>query len=101
MWATEYLDVSIGILQETKLTKGIYTRLYGKYSVIATDANSVFCGGVAFFWRDNNLFEVEEVTKHGPNVITFWLVTGRDQFSIMGSYIPPSDLDTLEEFTKA
>ena len=49
--AMESLGVDIGILQETKLTKGIYTRRFGNYSVIATDANSVSQGGVALFWR--------------------------------------------------
>ena len=35
----ESLGVDIGILQETRLTKGIYTRRFGNYNVIATDAN--------------------------------------------------------------
>ena len=99
--AMESLGVDIGILQETKLTKGIYTRRFGNYSVIATDANSVSQGGVALFWRESDDFEVEEVIKHGPNVISFHLVTGADRFYIVGCYIPPSDTDALEEVAKA
>ena len=49
--AMESLDIDIGILQETKLRKGIYTRRYGNYSVIVTDADSNSHGGVALFWR--------------------------------------------------
>ena len=97
----ESLGVNIGILQETKLTKGIYTRHYSNYSGIATDANSVSHGRVALVWRDNNRFKVKEVKKHGPNVLTFQLVTGWDHFFIVGAYIPPSDLNVLEEVTKA
>ena len=41
------------------------------------------------------------MTKHGPSVITFQLVTGRDHFFIVGAYIPPSDLNMLEDVAKA
>ena len=89
MLAMEFLGVNISILKETKLTKGIYIRQYGNYSVIATDATSISEGGVALFWRDNDLFEVEEVEKHGTNVITFQLVTGQDRFFIVGHISHP------------
>ena len=71
----ESLGVNISILQETTLTKGIYARRYGNYSVIGTGVNSLLQEGISLSWRDNNLFKVEEVTKLGPNVITFQLVT--------------------------
>ena len=35
------------------------------------------------------------------NIITFHLVTGQDRFYIVGAYIPPSDLNALEEVAKA
>ena len=78
--AMDSLGVDISILQETKLAKGIHTRRYRNHSVTATNANSVSQGGVTLFWRETDLFEVEKVVKHGPNVITFQLVTGWDQF---------------------
>ena len=42
-------NMNLGILQETKLTDGIYTRGSAGYSVVATDAPSQHCGGVAIF----------------------------------------------------
>ena len=53
------LGVDIGFLQETKLTQGIYTRQFDEYKVFATEANSAHQGGVALFWRESDLFEVE------------------------------------------
>ena len=90
------LYTNIGILQEAKLMKRIYTRRYGNYSVITTYTNIVL--QVVLFWTDNNLFKVEEV-KIWPNIIAFQLVAGRDCSFIVGAYIIPSDLDALEEVT--
>ena len=44
-------NMDLGILQETKLTDGIYTYGATGYSVIATDALSRHRGGVALFYR--------------------------------------------------
>ena len=44
-------NTDLGILQETKLTDGIYTREMAGYSVIATDAPSRHRGGVALFYH--------------------------------------------------
>ena len=46
------LGVDVGVLQETKMTKGIYPRQGFGYSVFCSDAPSRQCGGVALFWRD-------------------------------------------------
>ena len=43
-------NMDLGILQETKLTDGIYTRRSAGYSVIATDAPSRHHGGVTLFY---------------------------------------------------
>ena len=42
-------NMDLGILQETKLTDGVYTRRLVGYSVIATEAPSRHRGGVALF----------------------------------------------------
>ena len=55
---------------------------------------------VALFWRELDDSEVEEVRKHGPNVISFQLLTGADQFYIVGCYIPPSDINMLGDVAK-
>ena len=69
-------NMDLGILQETKLTDGIYTRGSTGYSVVATDAPSRHRGGVAIFYCSGPNFVVEAVTKFGPNVIGFKLATG-------------------------
>ena len=58
--------MDLGILQETKLTDGVYTRGSAGYSVIATDAPIRHCGGVAIFYRLEPHFVVEAVEKFGP-----------------------------------
>ena len=69
-------NMDLGILQETKLTDGIYTRGLAGYSVIATDALSRYCGGVALFYRSGPHFVVEVVEKFLPNVLGFQIATG-------------------------
>ena len=43
-------NMDLGILQETKLTDGIYTRGSAGYRVITTDVPSQQRGGVALFY---------------------------------------------------
>ena len=68
--------VDLGIFTETKITDGVYTRFSSGYNVTASNAVSASQGGIALFWRDNEIYEVEEVATRGPNVLTFELVTG-------------------------
>ena len=77
-------NMNLGILQETKLTDGIYTCGSAGYSVVATDAPSRHCGGVAIFYRSESHFAVEAVEKFGPNVIGFQLATGEWRWYIVG-----------------
>jgi hypothetical protein len=56
--AMNQLGVDIGFLLETKLTGGIYTHYSSGYSVLPSTATSVWQGGIALFWRGNNLHEV-------------------------------------------
>ena len=51
-------NMDLGILQETKLTYGIYTRGSAGYSVVAMDAPSRHCGGVAIFYLSTPHFAV-------------------------------------------
>ena len=64
-------NIDLGIFQETKVTDSIYTRGSAGYSVVATDAPSRQCGGVAVFHRPAPHFAVEAVQKFGPNVVGF------------------------------
>ena len=44
-------NLDMGILQETKLADGVYTRASAGYHVIATDTPSRHRGGIAMFYR--------------------------------------------------
>ena len=54
-------NMDLGILQETNITNGIYTRGSAGYKVIATDAPRRHRGGVALFYRPTPRFTVEAV----------------------------------------
>jgi hypothetical protein len=97
----DQLGVDIGFLVETKFTGGINTCYSSGYSVFALTATLVRQGGIALFWRGNNLYEVEETKIWGANVISLHLMMGTVQLSIVGCYIPPSDLETLTDVDKA
>ena len=77
-------NMDLGILQETKLTDGNYTRGSAGYSVIATDAPSRHRGGVALFYRSKPHFVVEAVERFGPNVLGFQVETGERRWYIVG-----------------
>ena len=94
-------NMDLGILQEIKLTDGIYTRGLAGYSVVATYAPSQHRGGVAIFYRSEPHFAVEAVEKFGPNVIGFHLVTGARRWYIAGVYLAPDNNETMERVTEA
>ena len=94
-------NMELGILQETKLTDGIYTRGSAGYSVVATDAPRRHRGGVAIFYRSTPHSAVEAVENFGPNVIGFQLVTGSRWWYIVGVYLTPDDTETMERVSEA
>ena len=55
------VNMDLGIIQETKVTDGIYTCGSAGYSVVRTDAPSRRRGGVAVFHRPAPHFSVEAV----------------------------------------
>ena len=71
------------------------------YSVFVTDATWKSQEGVALCWQNREAFEAEETNKIGPDVISFQLVTGEACFYVVGVYIPPSDLKTLDNIQSA
>ena len=89
-------NMDLGILQETKLPDGIYTRGSAGYSVIATDAPSRHRGGVALFYRSKPHFLVEAVERFGPNVMGFQVATGERRWYIVRVYVAPEDEDMME-----
>ena len=94
-------NMDLGILQETKITNGVYTRGSAGYKVIATDAPSRHCGGVALFYRLTPRFVVEAVERCGPNVMVCQVVRGAKRWHIVGAYIAPEDEVTMETVVNA
>ena len=101
LWGISLANMDLGILQETKLTDGIYTRGSSGYSVVATDAPSRHRGGVAIFYRSAPNFVVEAVQKFGPNVIGFQLSMGARRWYIVGCYLAPNYTLTMERVVEA
>ena len=95
------MNIDLGFLTEAKLTDGIHTRYSFGYRVVATEARSGSQGGVALFYRDSRLWSIESEVKHGPNVISCWLVTGFRRIPLVGAYVPPADLETLDFINQA
>ena len=85
-------NMDLGILQEIKLTDGIYTRWSAGYSVVATDAPSRHRSGVAIFYRSTPHFTVEAVENFRPNVIGFKLVMGRGGGTSWACTSPPTTM---------
>ena len=94
-------NMDLGILQEMKLTDGIYTRRSAGYSVVTTDVPSRHRGGVAIFHRPEQHFAVEAVQKFEPNVIGFQLATGEQRWYIVGCYLAPDNTSMIERVVEA
>jgi hypothetical protein len=95
------MGVDCGILLEKKLIKGAYTRWSSRYNVQSTHASSKWQGGISLFWRTSERYEIKEVELHGPNVLSFQLVSGATRWYIMGCYILPTNLTTLTHLEQA
>ncbi len=86
------MGVECAILSEMKITDDRYTRMTLGYKVLSTKAPSKHKGGIALLWQpDHEGFEVEATRVVTPNLITLQLVTGDEQYYVMGIYIPPND----------
>jgi hypothetical protein len=95
------MGVNFGVLLEMKLTEGVYTHWSSGYHVRATHEPSAWQGGISLFWRASDLYEVEEVELHGPNMLSFQLMSDAMRYCIVGCYIPPNDLTTLTHVKQA
>jgi hypothetical protein len=85
------MTMNFGILTEAKIKDEKYPQSYCGYKILATQASNDQ-GGVLPFHQDNSqVFSVESVRFHGPNVLSFYLVCGKIQWQIVGTYIPPSE----------
>ena len=89
-------NMDLGIFQEKKLTKGVYTCSSDRYSGVATDAPIQHCGGVAVFYRLSPHYGVEAIQKSGPTVVVLHLTTREQRWYISGCYLAPENTSTLE-----
>jgi hypothetical protein len=59
-------------------------------------------GRIVVRWKPGHWdLEVEVVHVASPNILTFQLVTGDDQFFMMGAYIPPADTTGVDDLCAA
>jgi hypothetical protein len=99
--AMKQMGVDCGILLETKLTKGVYTRWSSGYNIRSTHMPSKWQGGISLFWRTSETYEIKEMELRGPNVLSFQLVSGVTRWYIIGCYIPPTNLTKLTHVDEA
>ena len=97
----EQANMDLGVMQETKISDGVYTRASAGYRVVATDAPSRHRGGIALFYKEGADFAVEKVRPYGPNVISFEVVNDRRRWYIIGCYLAPDDTRTIERVVTA
>ena len=98
------MGADIGILTETKITDERYTRRAFGYNIVATQASSSSCGGVAILVKEGcKNWHVEGTQPYGANVINTVIVSGSDRWNLIGSYIAPSETngETIAEISKA
>ena len=85
------INVSIGVLQETKLVEGIHTRYNMGYRLWTTEAEICHRGTVAIVLQEEAVWKVEGVTKYGTNVVIFTIRVGWNKLYVVGEYVPPND----------
>jgi hypothetical protein len=86
---------------ETRLGTDRYTRSASGYTEFATQTTHFNQGGIALIFTNSLYFQIESQQKHGPNVISCILVTGKRQLPSIGVYIPPTDTTTLTYISEA
>ena len=104
MRTMDQMNVDLGILSETKLDHEMYLHDCCGYTVVATTAKSSHQGGVAVFYRSHSAqWSVEGIQTHGPNMMSFSLMSGRKIWTIIRCYISPSKEtgETIEYIDKA
>jgi hypothetical protein len=80
------MEVGLAVLTETKLVDDRHPKTASGYTIMCSKAVSRHQGGVALMWKENDpKFEVELVLfNNGPNIVTFQLTTGDEQFYVIG-----------------
>ncbi len=96
------MGVGLAILTEMKVMDDQYPHLVSGYKILASKVVSHDQGGIALLWKENcRDYEVESARIATPNLLTFQLVTGDEQFYCIGVYIPPTDTMGVEDLWAA
>ena len=63
--------IDLVLLQETKITGGVYAQESVGFHVVVLEAPSCHGGDVELFYKQSLHFSVEDHQQHEPNVISF------------------------------
>ena len=80
----DQVKIDLGLLQDTNITDRVYARVYMVFCVVVLDSPSFHRRGVVLFYKESLRFTVEARQHHGPNAISFQLVTGGQCWYMMG-----------------
>ena len=78
-----------GVLQETKLAKGIHTCYSVGYKVWSTEVESRHRDKIPTVWIEEAGWQVEDATRFGPNVESFTITAGRNNRMSSANMCPP------------
>jgi len=97
------MRVGLAVLTETKLVDDRHPKTASGYTIMCLKAVSGHQGGAALVWKENDpKFEVESVLfNNGPNIVTFQLTTGDEQFYVIGIYVPPNYSNGVDDLRRA
>jgi hypothetical protein len=83
------MRVNCAVLTKVKITNNKYPRCVLGFKVTLPKATIHSQGGIALLWNKGHaFFKVEVYNIVTLNLLTFQLVTGYEQFYVMGIYIP-------------
>ena len=96
------MGVGLAVLVDKKVTDDCHSCLASGYKILASKASSHNQGGIDLLWEENcGEYEVELAHVVMPNLLTFQLITGNEQFYCIGVYIPPTDTMGVEDLQAA
>ena len=84
-----------GVLKETKLTNIVYVWESSGFQTMAMETPSAHRIGIAIFYCKAEHFAIKELCLHGPNIISFQLMTGRRRCHVVGCYIARRNDSTI------
>ena len=93
------LDMSVFL--DTNITGRVYTCKSDGYRVVTMDAPSRHRGVVAVLYWPSPQYLVKAIQKFGPNVVVFQLVTEEWRWYIIGCYLAPNNILTIESVVAA